>query len=172
MPTRFMLVAATNPCPCGYAGDPSRCRCGEADHARHARKLSGPLLDRIDIVVNVHRPSAAELQRGPITDSATEQGLVQDARERQQLRLWGSGSVCNGEMDARLLREHVQLDPAGRGALERYYESGAVTARGRDRVLKVARTMADLDGESAVHARHVHAAMSLRDMADALQVAA
>ncbi len=75
----------------------------------------------------------------------------------------GTGAVCNGEMDARQLREYVRLDTGARRTLEQYYEQGAVTARGRDRVLKVARTVADLEGEERVSAEHVNVAMSFRD---------
>jgi magnesium chelatase family protein len=161
LPTRFMLVAATNPCPCGFGGD-SRCRCKAIDHARHARKLSGPLMDRIDLVVDVEAPSSHDLRRSSITTSAAEQQLVQVARERQEMRLWATGAVSNADMDARLLREHVVLDAAARAALEQYYEAGQVSARGRDRALKVAQTIADLEGKSTVEGQHVHEAMQLR----------
>ncbi|MGI8920173.1 MAG: YifB family Mg chelatase-like AAA ATPase, partial [Solirubrobacteraceae bacterium] len=100
-PTRFMLIAATNPCPCGYAGVAGRCSCGESDLRRHQRRLSGPLLDRMDLLVNVARPSEEELQMGPMTDSARARATVAGARERQLARLDGSGLRCNGEMSVR-----------------------------------------------------------------------
>jgi magnesium chelatase family protein len=172
MPTRFMLVAASNPCPCGFGGDP-RCRCTEADHLRHARKLSGPLMDRIDMVVDVNAPSTLDLRSPPITTSAAEQRLVQEARERQERRLSDTGIVCNGEMDAHLLGKHVRLDASAHSALERYYDERQVSARGRDRVLRVAQTVADLAGTSTVRAGHVHEAMAFRIGAPAtLEVAA
>jgi magnesium chelatase family protein len=172
LPTRFMLVAATNPCPCGF-GEGPRCRCKESDHARHARKLSGPLMDRIDLVVHVGAPTTAQLREPPITDSATQQRIVQQARERQELRLSGTGAVCNGAMDARLLREHVQLHPAARTVLDGYYDDRKISARGCDRVLKVARTIADLAGADAVQRQHVHEAMAFRTGGPvALEVAA
>jgi magnesium chelatase family protein len=161
LPTRFMLVAASNPCPCGYGGS-KRCRCTEADHARYGRKLSGPLMDRIDLVVDVDAPSTDDLRRPSITTSAAEQQLVQAARERQEMRLWGTGAVCNAEMDARLLRDHVDLEDAARDALERYYDDRLLSARGRDRIVKVAQTIADLAGKPTVDFEAVHEAMALR----------
>jgi magnesium chelatase family protein len=172
MPTRFMLVAATNPCPCGYAGEGDRCRCSESDHARYARRLSGPLLDRIDMVVDIARPTAAQLRAGPVTRSAVEQALVQAARERAEHRLRGSAAGCNAAMDARLLRQHAGLDDSARDALEAAYERGTVSARGHDRIVKVARTIADLDEQSGVRADHVHQAMSLRNRTETLELAA
>ncbi len=169
MPTRFMLVAATNPCPCGYAGEPDRCRCSESDHARHARRLSGPLIDRIDLVVDVRRPSARELARPPVTCSADERHRIEAARELQAARLRGSGATCNAQMDARLLRDHLDLDDGGRQAMERLYDGGQLSARGHDRVLKVARTIADLAGDRRVGADHVHQAMALRNRCETLE---
>ena len=98
-PTRFMLVAATNPCPCGFAGVGDRCRCGEADLRRHQRQLSGPLLDRMDLLVNVDRPSEPELRAEATIGSAEARERVADARERQRARLAGTVASCNGEMD-------------------------------------------------------------------------
>src|SRR5512133_3864559 len=100
-PTRFMLVAATNPCACGHAPSP-RCRCTEADLARHARRLSGPLIDRIDLVLNVQRPAARDLARAGATTSAAERERVMAARERQGERLSGTGVACNAHMDSAL----------------------------------------------------------------------
>ena len=88
-PTRFMLVAATNPCPCGYAGVGDRCSCGELDLRRHRRRLSGPLLDRIDLLVDVRRPQDAELRAAPRTSSEQALGRVSEARQRQRRRLRG-----------------------------------------------------------------------------------
>src|SRR5205085_10250260 len=98
-PTAFMLIAATNPCPCGFAGVGDRCRCGEPELRRHQRRLSGPLLDRLDLLVNVERPSEDELRAPPGTSSARARERVAAARERQRRRLEGTGASCNGEMD-------------------------------------------------------------------------
>src|SRR5438067_185192 len=86
-PTRFMLLAATNPCPCGFAGVGDRCSCGEADLRRHRRRLSGPLLDRMDLLVNVERPAEHELRSGPSVDSMRAREAVAQARHRQRERL-------------------------------------------------------------------------------------
>src|SRR4051794_14002004 len=161
-PTRFMLVAATNPCPCGFAGDEKRCTCSPLDHARHARRLSGPLLDRIDLAVPVHRPSADALGGAGAQDSATLRASVVEARERQAARLDGTGMVCNAEMDAALLREHARLDEDGEMLLGETYERDGLSARGHERILKVARTIADLAGSDRVRAEHVNHAISLR----------
>jgi magnesium chelatase family protein len=160
-PTRTMLVAATNPCPCGYAGT-DRCRCHEADHARHRRRLSGPLMDRMDMVVHVARPTAEQLAQPPQRSSATARELVALARERQTLRLAGTGVSCNARMDSCLVRRHARLDPAGERQLRAVYEKGGLSVRGHQRLLRVARTMADLDQCDRVGAEHVLRAMGLR----------
>jgi magnesium chelatase family protein len=165
-PTRFMLVAATNPCPCGFAGVADRCNCGESDIRRHRRKLSGPLLDRMDLLVNVQRPSEQELRAGPATSSAQARERVAHARALQRARLQGSGASCNGEMDARLVRRHVVLDELAEQALARAYAVGALSARGRHRVLRVARTIADLEHHPCVTHRDVLTALALRQHAD------
>jgi magnesium chelatase family protein len=161
-PTRFMLVAATNPCPCGFAGVGDRCSCGEADLRRHRRRLSGPLLDRMDLLVGVERPSASELGRGPTVTSATARALISDARERQRRRLAGTTARCNGDMDTRIARRHVRLDAGADRALGQAYERGSLSARGRHRVLRVARTIADLEGHEQVALDDVLTALSLR----------
>jgi magnesium chelatase family protein len=139
-PTRFMLVAATNPCPCGFAGVDDRCHCGEADLRRHRRKLSGPLLDRMDLLVDVRRPSERDLQAPPA----------------------GTPARCNGEMDVRLVRRHVLLEPDAEQAIARAYASGTLSARGRHRVLRVARTIADLERHDRVMRTDVLTAFGLR----------
>jgi magnesium chelatase family protein len=158
-PTRFMLVAATNPCPCGFAGS-RRCRCTDADHAKHRRRLSGPLLDRIDLVLNVHPPSAEELsgERGTTT-SADVRDRVVAARERQAQR---TGGGSNARMTVAELREHATPEPAGERLLRRAYESGRVSARGHHRVLRVSRTIADLAGRERIAAADVSLALGFR----------
>jgi magnesium chelatase family protein len=161
-PTRFMLVAATNPCPCGFAGVEDRCTCGEADLRRHRRRLSGPLLDRMDLLVNVGQPAERELRAGPVIDSRRAQERVAEARGLQRARLVGAVATCNGEMDAREVRRHVRLDDRAEAALTRAYTVGALSARGRHRVLRVARTIADLNGRACVAQGDVLTALSLR----------
>jgi magnesium chelatase family protein len=161
-PTQVMLVAATNPCPCGFAGVGDRCQCGESDLRRHRRRLSGPLLDRMDLLVNVERPTGRELAAPPVTSSNAVRDRVADARERQRSRLADSDARCNGELDSRLLRRHVRMDDPAERVLTRAYAAGALSARGRDRVLRVARTIADLAGRDRVASGDVLTALSLR----------
>jgi magnesium chelatase family protein len=160
-PTRFMLVAATNPCPCGHA-PARRCRCTEADLSRHRRRLSGPLLDRLDLVVQLQRPLTAELARAPVTSSAAQRDRVLAARERQGHRLRDTPATCNAQMDAALLRRVVDLAPAAEAPLRRAYDRGELSARGRDRALRVARTIADLAGADRIARRHVVTALGYR----------
>ena len=162
LPTRFMLVAASNPCPCGFAGVGDRCGCGEADLRRYRRRLSGPLLDRIDLLVNVERPAEVELRAAAVTSSLQARERVRAARERQARRLVGTGATCNGEMGSRLARRHARLEPDAELALGAAYERGALSARGRHRVVRVARTLADLSGRDRVTAADVLMAVSLR----------
>ncbi|HET9103731.1 MAG TPA: YifB family Mg chelatase-like AAA ATPase [Solirubrobacteraceae bacterium] len=162
-PTRFMLVAATNPCPCGFAGaGDGRCGCAEADLRRHRRRLSGPLLDRMDLVVDVHRPDPEAL-RGPEAEtSAAVRARVLEARERQGRRLAGTGLRANGEMDAGTAQRLARLDRAAEEELSRAYAGGMLSARGRHRVLRVARTLADLAARDRITAGDVLTALSLR----------
>jgi magnesium chelatase family protein len=171
-PTRFMLVAATNPCPCGFAGVDDRCVCAETDLRRHRRRLSGPLLDRMDLLVTVDRPSERDLRAAPSVDSETARARVAEARERQLHRLSGSGARCNGEMDGRLVRRHVRLEESAADTLGRAYAVGALSARGRHRVLRVARTIADLERRDVVTVADVLTALSLRQRGDADQALA
>jgi magnesium chelatase family protein len=160
-PTRFMLVAATNPCPCGHAPS-GRCRCGEAELSRHARRLSGPLLDRLDLVVHVQRPDADRLAGGPTASSDAARACVLAARERQAVRLSGIGLTCNAALEGRLLQEHLHIAEGAECPLLDAYRRGALSARGRDRALRVARTIADLAGSDRVRRDHVVAALGYR----------
>jgi magnesium chelatase family protein len=161
-PTRFMLIAATNPCPCGFAGVEGRCVCGEPDLRRHQRKLSGPLLDRIDLLVDVRRVSEQELSGPPSITSAQAREIVEQARERQRSRFLGTAASCNGEMDGRLARRHARLDVAAEEALAGAYRDGVLSARGRHRVLRVARTIADLEHHERVMRSDVLTALAMR----------
>jgi magnesium chelatase family protein len=161
-PARFMLIGATNPCPCGYAGDGDRCRCSEADMARHRRRLSGPLLDRIDLLVNLQRESSREREAAPTISSADARERVMRARELQAARLRPDGVALNSQMDVRLLGRHAQLDERGREMMHRAREQGLLSARGEHRVLRVARTIADLHASPRVRTRDLGAALALR----------
>jgi magnesium chelatase family protein len=160
-PTRFQLIASTNPCPCGMAGD-DRCRCSEGEIARYRRKLSGPLLDRMDLLVHMDRPTPEQLEAGSVATSAEILAAVAVARERQAVRLAGSGVLTNAAMTPRLLRESALADPAARSVLREAYRNGTLSARGHQRILRVARTIADLEESERVHAQHVGQALTMR----------
>ncbi|MFI5005133.1 MAG: ATP-binding protein [Solirubrobacterales bacterium] len=163
-PARFALIAATNPCPCGYLGEGERCRCTEADLARHRRRLSGPLLDRIDLVARLERPRGRERggQGAASPNSARARERVLGARERQSARLREEGVGTNAQMDARMLRRHVALSDGAERLLRDAQERGAMSARGIARALRVARTAADLAGSARTRERDVSLALSLR----------
>jgi magnesium chelatase family protein len=161
-PTAFVLVAAANPCPCGFAGVGDRCTCGEADLRRHRRRLSGPLLDRMDLLIDVRRPDGDELRAAPRTSSAEVLARVTEARDRQRRRLCETGAACNGDMDARTTDSLVRLDGRADTELHRAYKYGWLSARGRHRVLRVAQTIADLADRERVTRADVLLALSLR----------
>ncbi len=161
-PTRFMLVAATNPCPCGFAGVGNRCSCADADLRRHRRRLSGPLLDRMDLLVDVRRPTDDELRAPPRCSSAQTLARVADARERQQRRLAGTGARCNAAMDVGLVDTRVRLRDDAEHELGRAYAIGLLSPRGRHRVVRVARTIADLARHEHVTRDDILLALSLR----------
>lgn len=161
-PTRLMLVAATNPCPCGYAGEGDRCGCSEADLARHRRRLSGPLLDRIDVQLDLQREPQGMLSAEPVTTSAKARDRVIAAREIQARRLACEGISVNAEMDAAMLRRHARLQADGERLLEAAASAGALSARGAQRTLRLARTVADLEASRSIGAEHVAKALALR----------
>jgi magnesium chelatase family protein len=170
-PSRFMLVAASNPCPCGFAGT-SRCVCGEAEIGRYRRRLSGPLLDRIDLMVSVLRPSAEELATARRASSRDAREAVTLARERQARRLEGTGFMCNGELDAVALRRHGRLSPGAVAALEDAYTRSYLSTRGQHRIARVARTIADLEGHDRIERGDLLEAVSLRQHDASVPVAA
>lgn len=147
-PARFMLIAAMNPCPCGFYGDPKRpCHCSPPQIERYRQRISGPLLDRIDLHVDVPLVDYRELSNYNATSesSAAIRKRVMAARAVQELRFLGKGT--NASMNARQMREHCQLETEGRRYLDQAMERMNFSARAHDRILKVARTLADL-GES------------------------
>jgi len=162
-PARTMLVAACNPCPC--ARPANDCRCNDADRLRYARRLSGPLLDRIDLVCQAAAPPAAQLvdqQPARGESSAIIRGRVVEARERQRRRLAGSGALCNADMDGRLTRRHGALGDDGVARLLGSVADSGLTGRGHDRVLRIARTIADLAGRSRIAVEHLEEALGYR----------
>ena len=161
-PSRFMLMAATNPCPCGYAGEWERCTCSEADLTRHRRRLSGPLLDRIDLLVHMERATIDDLAKKSGTSSARARDQVSEARERQARRLREEGILVNAQMDVQMLRRHMKLDERGEQMMANVRERGVLSARGQHRALRVARTIADLGRRERVETEHISQALALR----------
>ncbi len=171
-PARATLVAACNPCPCGQKA--AACRCGELERSRYQRRLSGPLLDRIDIVCQVAPPPAVDLVAGCNAtgeDSAAVAARVVAARAAQAARFERVGATCNGEMDAAAARRLVPVGKGSRRRLIRSLESGALSGRGHDRVLRLARTIADLDGRDLVVAADLDEALGYRLVSPALAAA-
>ena len=161
-PASVMLVAACNPCPCARPGD--QCTCGELELQRYARRLSGPLIDRIDLVCEVAPVPAVELvgsrPQGAGSSEAREQ--VVRARARQRERLRGTAALCNGEMDARLTRRVVPLERRLASRLLGVGDPALLSGRGQDRVLRVARTIADLAGQRRVGVEDLEKALAYR----------
>jgi magnesium chelatase family protein len=160
-PASFMLVAAMNPCPCGYYGDPTReCRCTPAIIQRYLGKISGPLLDRIDIQIEVPAVPYKELRAGEVAESSSDMLLrVERARGIQAAR-----GQTNSRMPTRLIRKQCALDDAGERTLEMAMRRMSLSARAHDRILKVARTVADLDNSEAVSAKHIAEAIQYRSL--------
>jgi magnesium chelatase family protein len=163
-PARFVLVGAMNPCPCGFAGDAVReCRCTPQQAARYQGRLSGPLRDRFDLTVDVPAvPPDVLGDAAPGEPSAAVRARVVAARVRQQLRYGGTSVRANASLSPALLARHCQLDRAGRRLLNTAVEKLALSARGYDRIRKVARTIADLAGSEAIEADHVAEALQFR----------
>ncbi len=159
-PAEFMLVGAMNPCPCGFRGDGTdRCQCTPCEARAVRGRISGPLLDRFDLHVEVPRVSFADIaEPGAGGESAALRGLVARARQRQLER----GGRLNARLDARALWRVVKLGAEQRALLKRAADRWQLSARGSLRVLKVARTIADLDEAEAVATEHVAEALQLR----------
>jgi len=163
-PANFMLVAAMNPCPCGYRNDPRReCHCTVPQIERYMSKISGPLLDRIDIHIEVPAVPFRELSDGaPGTSSAEMRAQVSAARERQFRRFAGSKARYNADMTHRQTREFCRLDEEGRNLLKSAMQEMGLSARAHDKVLRVARTIADLDGCDDIKPLHMSEAINYR----------
>jgi magnesium chelatase family protein len=167
-PSRFTLVAAANPCPCGFEGDlRKRCVCLPNRLQAYHQRLSGPLLDRIDIRLRVPRLTRSELLGSSGAESsAAVRERVEEARERQRRRFLGVGARCNAEMPGSMARRECALTAAAEAALARAVDGLHLTGRGFDRALRVARTIADLDGADRVDASHLFEALNFRSSLD------
>ncbi len=160
-PSNFMLVAAMNPCPCGFYGDSTReCRCTPGIIQRYLGKISGPLLDRIDIHIEVPAVPYKELRGGMGSETSEEiRARVESARVIQHAR-----GFYNSRMPARLIRKECALDESGERTLEMAVRKMSLSARAHDRILKVARTVADLDRSPNVSAKHLAEAVQYRSL--------
>ncbi len=167
-PARFMLAAAMNPCPCGFFNDKSReCLCTPPMIQRYVAKISGPLLDRIDIHIEVPAVQYKELRGGAAAEgSAHIRSRVMTARERQHVRFKKHGEkiYANAQMSTRQIRAHCELGADAERLLERAMQQQGLTARAHDRILKVARTIADLEGTESLTVAHLAEAIQYRTL--------
>ena len=179
-PAEFMLVAAMNPCPCGYLSDPRKpCKCSQMQIERYRARLSGPLIDRIDIHVTVPAVPFEELRnKRPGTDSKMMREAVLAARHIQRERFGareqgtgnrqqvatGSATMLNARMGPKLVRQHCALDSAGEMILKQSMTELGLSARAHDKVLRIARTIADLAASKTVLPEHVSEAVNYRQL--------
>jgi magnesium chelatase family protein len=163
-PANFMLIAAMNPCPCGYFGDPVReCTCSLAMVSRYQKRISGPLLDRVDIHVEVPRVDYEKLTDDRLGEpSARICERVERAREAQRRRFEGTGLICNADMGPSEVREVCRLDDAGRSLVRAAMQQLQMSARAFHRILKLARTIADLEGVESIQTHHLAEAIQYR----------
>ncbi|MEG1431008.1 MAG: ATP-binding protein, partial [Oscillospiraceae bacterium] len=164
-PSRFMLVCAMNPCKCGWYGHPSgRCKCDPRAVEKYTAKLSGPLLDRIDLFIEVPALEFEELsQRPEKTETSAEIRLrVNAARALQAERFGTDGPDCNAHMEQRELADFCQLDEDSQALMKGAFEKMGLTARSYDRILRVSRTIADMEGSPRIELTHLAEALQYR----------
>jgi magnesium chelatase family protein len=163
-PANFALIAAMNPCPCGYYGDPVKeCKCSTSEVTRYQKRISGPLLDRIDIFIEIPRVDYEKLTDDSIGESSEKvRNRVEAARQIQQNRLKGTGLISNMDMTPVEVKEFCQVETAAQSLLRTAMKQLHLTARGFHRVLKLARTIADLDGVDIIKANHLAEALQYR----------
>ncbi|HVQ28495.1 MAG TPA: YifB family Mg chelatase-like AAA ATPase, partial [Vicinamibacteria bacterium] len=162
LPARFQLVAAMNPCPCGAGGVASGCRCTPSQAQNYGRRLSGPLLDRIDLHVEVPRLCYADLSGPPGEGSLQVLARVEAARLRQARRQPSTAGALNSRLGGAELRALADPEPAGRSLLARAVDHFGLSGRAHDRILRVARTLADLDSAQRIAAPHLAEALQFR----------
>ncbi len=163
-PANFMLVAAMNPCPCGYYGDPVKeCTCSLTNVLRYQKRISGPLLDRIDIHIEVPRVDYEKLSGDRLGEtSAKIRERVEAARERQRARFTGTSLHCNGDMGPAEVRQYCVIDDASKSLLRAAMQQMQMSARAFHRILKLARTIADLVGSDKIETPHLAEAIQYR----------
>jgi magnesium chelatase family protein len=163
-PARFILVAAMNPCPCGNATNPQKtCICSQGQIAKYRRRISGPLMDRIDLHIEVPPIKYEKLASEKVAEeSKAVRQRVQSARDIQRKRFTKQNSTVNSEMSIQQIKEFCQLDSASQLILKNAVNTLHLSARGYHRVLKLARTIADLAGEPNIFAAHLAEALQYR----------
>lgn len=163
-PCNFMLIASMNPCPCGYHGSSIKeCTCTPAEISKYLGKISGPLLDRIDIQVEVKPVEYRKLESNEKIESSKDiKKRVNQARNRQQQRYAQLPIVCNSELTPKLIEKYCKLDSQGKVLLEKAFTTLGLSARGYGRILKVARTIADLEGTEDIETKHLAEAIQYR----------
>ena len=165
LPARFQLVCAMNPCRCGWRGHPSgRCTCSDREVEKYVEKISGPLLDRIDLHVQVPSVDYASMRRKAVPESsAVVKARVNAARALQLRRFAGTSVTCNAHMPPAMIARFCALDRAGDALMQAAFERMGLTARSHDRILRVARTIADLDGAESIGPEHLAEAIQFRN---------
>ena len=163
-PAEFMLVCAMNPCKCGWYGDPSgKCTCSEHTIEAYRSRISGPLLDRIDIIIEVPAVHFEELRRREEAEPSEKvKERVDSARKRQHARFGEETGMCNSRMGPDELRRYCNLDDESAELLKMAFDTFGLTARSYDRILKVARTIADLEGSEHINSEHIAEAIQYR----------
>jgi magnesium chelatase family protein len=163
-PADFVLLAALNPCPCGYRNDPRRsCHCTVPQVERYMAKISGPLLDRIDIHIEVPAVGFKELSsKKPGTPSSEMRASVESARQLQSERFTESRIVCNAQMNSKQVRQHCELNERGHALLKDSVNDMGLSARAHDKILRLSRTIADLENSDAIAEHHIQEAVNYR----------
>ena len=165
-PADFMLVAACNPCPCGFYPDRSRCRCSEREIRRYQNRISGPIRDRIDLNVTAEAVDIKELNKKGNQSSSKLRKAVMEARKRQEMRFAGTNLRFNSDISSREIPLYCQLGKEETKYMEKVFHLLNLSARSYHKILKTARTIADVEGEDNILVKHLGEAVSYRMQED------